>query len=104
MVTVFMMPVKLTTLGLLKTKVLWNKKYCIIISVHDVTNKTWSRSSNYIVDVVMWPDFGNCGLSMREVVITSVYSSDKKVKLIVRKFLRLVSTFSEMKNENEMKS
>ena len=38
-----------------------------MISVHNVTNKTLlresntlSRESNYVVDVVMWPKFGNC--------------------------------------------
>ena len=41
MVTILMMSVKLATLGLLKIKVLWNKGYDVIISVHDVTKKIY---------------------------------------------------------------
>ena len=72
MVTILMMSAKMTTLGLLKIKVFWNKGYDVIISVHDVTNKILSRDSNYIVDVVMWPKFGNSSISMKEVIITSI--------------------------------
>ena len=72
MVTILMMSAKMATLGLLKTKVFWNKGYDVIISVHDVTNKILLRDSNYIVDVVMWPKFGNSSTSMREVIITSI--------------------------------
>ena len=75
MVTILMMSEKLTTLGLLKIKVIWNKVYLIIISVHDVANKILSRELNYIVDVVMRPDLPNLptksSISMREVIITS---------------------------------
>ena len=67
-----MMSAKMATLGLLKIKVFWNKGYDVIISVHDVTNKILSRDSNYIVDVVMWPKFGNFSISMREVNIISI--------------------------------
>ena len=42
------------------------------MSVHDITNKILSRDSNYIVDVVMWPKFGNSSISMREVIIISI--------------------------------
>ena len=49
----------MATPGLLKITVFWNKGYDVIISVDDVTNKILSRDSNYIVDVVMWPKFGN---------------------------------------------
>ena len=63
---------KLAVLDLLKINVFWNKGYDVIISGHDVTNKILSRESNYIVDVVMWPKFGNASISMREVVITSI--------------------------------
>ena len=52
--------------------VFWNKDYDVITSVCDVTNKILSLDSNYIVDVVMWPKFGNSSISMREVIITSV--------------------------------
>ena len=58
MVTILMMSVKITTPGLLKTKVFWNKVYDVIISVHCVTNKSLSRGSNFIADVIIWPKFG----------------------------------------------
>ena len=44
---------KMATLGLLEINVFWNKVYDIINFVYDdVTNKTLSRDSNYIVNVV----------------------------------------------------
>ena len=72
MVTIWMMSAKLATLGLLKGKVFWNKGYDIIIPVSDATNKMLSSDSNYTVDLVMWPKFGNSCISMREVIITSI--------------------------------
>ena len=66
-----MMPVKMATLGVLKIRVFWVKGYDVIISDHDVTKKFLSHDSNYIIDVVMWPKFGNCIISMRKVIITS---------------------------------
>ena len=65
-----MMPAKMATVSLLKTNVFLNKGYDVLISVFDVTNKVLPRVSNYIVDVVMWPKFGNSSISMREVIIT----------------------------------
>ena len=53
MVTIFMMSAKLTTPGLLKTKIFRNKGYDAIILDYDIINKILSRDSNYIVDVVM---------------------------------------------------
>ena len=41
--------------------------------VHDVTNKILSRDSSYTVDVIMWPDFGNSSISIREVIIISIF-------------------------------
>ena len=67
-----MMSAKITTPGLLKIRVFWNNSYDAIISVHDVINKILSFDSNYIVDLVIWPKFGNCGVSMRKVIITSI--------------------------------
>ena len=67
-----MMSAKMATQGLLKTTVFWNKGYDVKIPVHDVTNKVLLRDSNYIVDVVMWPKFGNSSISMREVIITYI--------------------------------
>ena len=72
MVTVLLVSAKITTLGLLKIKVFWNKGYDVIIFVHDVTNTISPRDSNYIVDAVMWPKFGNSNISLTEVTITSV--------------------------------
>ena len=72
MVRILMMPAKIAALGLLKTKVFWNKDYEVIISVHHVTiTKILLRKSSYIVNVVVWPKFGNSSISMR-VVITSI--------------------------------
>ena len=72
MVKILMMSAKIVTPDLLKTTVFWNKDYDAIIPVHDVINKILSRDSNYIVDVVMWPKFGNSSISIREVIITSI--------------------------------
>ena len=59
MVTVLMISAKITTPDLLKIRVFINNGYDVIIFVHDITSKTLSRDSNYIIDVVMWPKFGN---------------------------------------------
>ena len=67
-----MISAELANLGFLKIKVIWNEKYDVISSVHDVINKILSRDSNHIVDVVMWPKFGNSSIFMREVTITSI--------------------------------
>ena len=74
MVTILMISAKMATLGLLKIKVLWNKGYDVIIFVYDATNKILSSESNFIVDVVMWPNFGNSSISMREVIIIIITS------------------------------
>ena len=71
-VTIWMMSAKMATPVLLKMKVFWKKGYDVIISDHDVTNKILSHDSNYIIDVVVWPKFGNCSISMRKVIITSI--------------------------------
>ena len=67
-----MMSPKLATPGLLKIKIFWNKGYDVIILDYDVTKKILSRGSNYFLDVVMWPKFGNCSISIREVIVTSI--------------------------------
>ena len=66
------MSAKTANSGLLKTTVFWNKGYDVIISFDDVTNKIFSRNSNYIVDVLIWPKFGNSSISMTEVMTTSI--------------------------------
>ena len=67
-----MMSAKMTTSGLLKIKVFWNKDYDIISSVYDVTNKILSRGLIDIVEMAIWPDFGNSSISLRDVNITSI--------------------------------
>ena len=67
-----MMSTTMAAIGFLKIKVFWNKSCDVIISVYDVINKNLSNVSNYIVDVVMWPKFGNSSTSMREVIVTSI--------------------------------
>ena len=66
------MSLKMATPGLLKITVFWNKGYDVIIHVDDVTNKILSHDSNYIIDVLMWPKFGNSSISMRQVITTSI--------------------------------
>ena len=67
-----MMSAKMATPGLFRITVFWNKGYDVIISINDVTKKMFSRDSNYIADVFMRPKLGNCSVSMREVITTSI--------------------------------
>ena len=60
----------LTFLGLLKIKVFLNKGYSVIISAQNFSNTILSRDSNYTVDMVLWPMFGNSRISTRENVIS----------------------------------
>ena len=79
MVTVLLVSAKITTLGLLKIKVFWNKGYDIIIFVQDIMSKTLSLDSSEVVDVVMLPKFDKSSTFMREVIITSIsYEFGKK--------------------------
>ena len=61
----------MATLDLLKISVFWNAIIYVIIYVHDVTIIFLSRDSNYIIDDVMWAKFGNCSISMRNVIVIS---------------------------------
>ena len=72
MVTILMMSAKLASPGLLKIKIFLNNGYDITIPNYDVTNKILSRESKCIVDAVMWPKFGDCSISMKEVIINSI--------------------------------
>ena len=72
MVTILIISTKLTTPGLLKIMIFRNKDYEVKIRDYDVNNKIVSHYSNDIVDVVMWPKFGNSSISMRELIITSI--------------------------------
>ena len=63
---------KTPILNRVEIKVLWNKGYYIIYYVCDVTNKILSHDSNCIMDVVIWPKFGNCSIYIWEVIITPI--------------------------------
>ena len=67
-----MMSAKSTTLDLFKVNVFWNEDNDVIISVHDVSSKILLRKSNDIVDVIMGPKFDKSGISMTQVIITSI--------------------------------
>ena len=67
-----MTPAELATSGLLKIKVFWNKGSDLVNFINDVTNIILSSSSNYIVDVVMWPNFCYSSIFMIEVIITRI--------------------------------
>ena len=67
-----MMVAKMTTPDILEIKAFLNKCHDAIIYVYDVTNQILSSDSNYIVDVVIRPKFGNSSISMREVIIISI--------------------------------
>ena len=65
MVTILMMSAKLATPD--NIKIFWSKAYYVIIIDYEITYKVLLRSSNYIVDVVVWSKFGNSSISVREV-------------------------------------
>ena len=84
MVTVLLVSAKITTLGLLKIKVFWNKGYDVIIFVQDIMSKTFSLDSSEVVDVVMLSKFGKSSTFMREVIITSIpYEFGKKYPIFL---------------------
>ena len=74
MLPVLIMSAKLDSLGLLKIKVFQNSIHDVTIPDYNVTNKILIRESNYIIGLVMWLKFGDCSISMREVIITSILS------------------------------
>ena len=67
-----MMSAKMATPGLLKITVFWNKGYDVIIYLDDITNNILCHDSNCIVELFMWPTFGNSSISMTEVIRTSI--------------------------------
>ena len=71
MIETLMISAKLVAQGLLKRKVFWSKRYVVMIPANNVTNKILSPDSNNTIGVVMLPKFGNCSISMREVIIIS---------------------------------
>ena len=87
MVPISMMSVKKTKLGLLNIKLFWNKSYDVIIYVHDITDR------------------GDLGFKFINLGMTlgtnfKFYTSMAKgLKLKVRKFLGLISTFVKTTSE-----
>ena len=65
MVTTLMMSAKMANLGLFKIEVFRKKVSDVIAFVHEDINETLSSDSNYNVDVVMWPKFGDSSISMK---------------------------------------
>ena len=65
MITYLIMSAKMVTPGLLKIKVFRNKGYDVM------TNEILFCDSNYIIDVVMLPKFGNCSISITKFIITN---------------------------------
>ena len=63
MTAILMISAKLANSDILEIKIFQNKNYNVKISVHDVTSKNLSHDSNYIIDVVMCQNFGNCSIS-----------------------------------------
>ena len=70
MVIILMISGKMAIPNPLKITVFWNKGYDVIIPVDYVTNKISSGDWNYILFI--WPKFGNCSISMSEVITTSI--------------------------------
>ena len=93
-VKILMMSAKMATRGVLKIKFFGKKDYDVITSVHEFNNKIPSRDSNYNVNVVMWPKFGNSSISVREVIITSILLGfDQENRLFWRVVLFQVQQF-----------
>ena len=83
-----MMPVKLSTLGLLEIKVFWDKGCNITIFVQDVTNKNlllqillkiWSFNQSLVTDRNSWFIFNDLGLALG-VSMTFYVSGEKGLK------------------------
>ena len=99
-------------------KLFWNKEYDVRISVHYVISKIFSRDSNYIIDVVMWPQFyknltrintfyeewswlkfENLGLAL-DMALKFYGSVKKRLKLKARRFWRQIPRFIEVTGKN----
>ena len=71
MFEILLISAKLATLGPPEMNVFRNNDYDVIILIRYVNKKSLSRDPNYIVYMVMWPNFGNSNISIREVIKTS---------------------------------
>ena len=69
------------TPGLLKIILSWKNVNDVIISIHEVINKTSLYDANYIVDMVVKPKFGDTSISMTEISKISVFKifSEKNI-------------------------
>ena len=77
----------MTTLGLLKIKVFWNKFDSVIISVHGVNSKTFPLDSNFIVYVVMWSKFSNSAFLLEKLLKPQSYKYLTREKSFFRRVL-----------------
>ena len=77
MVSILMMSAKSATVSHPKIKVFWSKGYGVMISVHDFT-KFLSPHLKYIIDVVMWPKFGNSSISIKKVMTSILEGFDQQ--------------------------
>ena len=71
-VAILMISANLATISFLQIKPLWNEGFGVITFAHDLNNKILWCDSNYTVDVVLWPKFGNSSVEPREVVKTTL--------------------------------
>ena len=69
---------KMAILDLLTSKLFWIKGFNVKISAHDVTNKILISDLYCVLEVVMWPMFGNSSTTMTEVTITSIKDLTRK--------------------------
>ena len=119
-----MVSAKMATAGFFRITVFWNKVDDVIIPVDDVTNNILLRDSNYIVDLLIWPKFGNSSISLREVIRKTAFfegwtwfkfnnlgltlgtnlkfstSVAKGLQLKARMFWGLIPTFVKVAGEN----
>ena len=129
LIAILMMSARTDTLGLLKIILSWKNVNDVIISIYEVISKTSLYDSNYIVDMVMKPKFGNTSISMTEISKISVFkifseknmwswfkfnnlrfilsmafildsSMEKGLQLNVRKFWGLIPVLEDITEEN----
>ena len=73
-VAILMISANLATISFLQIKPFWNEGFGVITFAHDLNNKILWCDSNYTVDVVLWPKFGNSSVEPREVIKTTLTS------------------------------
>ena len=71
-VAILMISANLATISFLQIKPFWNEGFGVITFAHDLNNKILWCDSNYTVDVVLWPKFGNSSVEPREVIKTTL--------------------------------